>query len=85
MQEEFTLFPEFDSETASEATRHWMEWLSAPDVAIDENAYDNLIDNIGSMFLNENGTFLAPNEVEDNLNAIFEFRQQAGANDNEAI
>jgi hypothetical protein len=34
------------------------------------------------MFLTEEGTFLAPNEVEDNFNAIFEFRQEAGANDN---
>ena len=35
------------------------------------------------MFIDDDGTFLAPNEVEDNFNAIFEFRQEAGANDNE--
>jgi len=35
------------------------------------------------MFINDDGTFLAQNEVEDNFNAIFELRQEAGANDNE--
>lgn len=34
------------------------------------------------MFVTEDGSFLAPNEVEDNFNTIFELRQNAGANDN---
>lgn len=46
MQEEFTLFPEMDMQKANNATEHWMAWLAAPDVAIDENAYDNLLSNI---------------------------------------
>jgi hypothetical protein len=46
MQAEFTLFPDSDLNLRGSDTEAWMAWLAAPDVAIDENAYENLLTNI---------------------------------------
>ena len=40
LQEEFTLFPGQDD--GHSQTEHWMAWLAAPDVAVDDNAMENL-------------------------------------------
>ena len=44
---------------------------------------DNLFTMVTDMFIDEEGYFYAPNEVEDKFTSIFEAREEVGANDNE--